>query len=188
MALILKRVNIILALIFLSLSLGLIKFKNQLPQQNDSSFNVDAIVVLTGGRGERIIEGYNQIDNSKEKKLFISGVDNTFNSEVVLINMLNFDQEKVECCIEVGYLSKNTYENALETRYWALDKKVNSILLITSTLHMPRAEFLFNQLSGLRVTPYAINNNQSVIPFEKMLEEYVKLVISKMVFVKKYEI
>ena len=75
--------------------------------------------------------------------------------------MLNFDQEKVECCIEVGYLSKNPYENALETRYWALEKKINSILLITSTLHMPRAEFLFNQLSGLKVTPFAINNNQS---------------------------
>ena len=71
MALLLKRVNIILALIIISLSLGLIKFKNQLPQQNQESFNVDAIVVLTGGRGERIIEGYNQINNSKEKKLFI---------------------------------------------------------------------------------------------------------------------
>ena len=53
---------------------------------------------------------------------------------------------------------------------------------------MPRAEFLFNQLSGLKVTPYAINNNQTVIPFEKLLEEYIKLVISKMVFIKKYEI
>ena len=188
MILFLKRINIILALILLSLALGIVKFKNNLPNQKISNFNVDAIVVLTGGKGERIIEGYNQINNSKEKKLFISGVDNTFNSEVVLINMLNFDQEKVECCIEVGYLSKNTYENALETRYWALEKKINSILLITSTLHMPRAEFLFNQLSGLKVTPFAINNNQSVIPFEKMLEEYIKLVISKMVFVKKYEI
>ena len=71
MALLLKRVNILLALIIISLSLGLIKFKNQLPLQNQNTFNVDAIVVLTGGRGERIIEGYNQIDNSKEKKLFI---------------------------------------------------------------------------------------------------------------------
>ena len=51
-------------------SLGLIKFKNQLPQQNQESFNVDAIVVLTGGRGERIIEGYNQINNSKEKIIY----------------------------------------------------------------------------------------------------------------------
>jgi len=67
MALLLKRVNILLALIIISLSLGLIKFKNQLPLQNQNTFNVDAIVVLTGGRGERIIEGYNQIDNSKEK-------------------------------------------------------------------------------------------------------------------------
>ena len=94
----------------------------------------------------------------------------------------------VECCIEVGYLSKNTYENALETRYWALEKKVNSILLITSNLHMQRAQFLFDQLSGLKVIPYAINDFDTVIPIEKMIEEYFKLLVSKIIFIKKYEI
>ena len=188
MALFLKRVNIVLALILVFLCLGLIKFKNQLPQQTTKTFNVDAIVVLTGGRGERIKEGYNQIRYSNEKKLFISGVDNTFNSEVVLVNILNFDQETVECCIDVGYLSKNTYENALETRYWALEKKIKSILLITSDLHMQRAEFLFNQLSGLKVTPFSVSNSDTVIPFEKLVEEYIKLIVSKLIFIKKYEI
>ena len=188
MILFLKRINILLALILLSLALGLVKFKNNLPDQNISNFNVDAIVVLTGGKGERIIEGYNQIENSKQKKLFISGVDNTFNSEVVLVNILNFDKERVNCCIEVGYLSENTYENALETRYWALEKKIESILLITSNLHMQRAQFLFNQLSGLEVTPFAVSSEELIIPFEKLIEEYVKLLVSKIVFVKKYEI
>jgi uncharacterized SAM-binding protein YcdF (DUF218 family) len=188
MILFLKRINIILALILLSLALGLVKFKNNLPDQNISNFNVDAIVVLTGGKGERIIEGYNQIENSKQKKLFISGVDNTFNSELVLVNILNFDKEMVNCCIEVGYLSENTYENALETRYWALEKKIESILLITSNLHMQRAQFLFNQLSGLEVTPFAVSSEELIIPVEKLIEEYVKLLVSKIVFVKKYEI
>ena len=120
MIIFLKRVNIIIALILLFLTLGLIKFKNNLSHGPVSNFNVDAIVVLTGGKGERIIEGYKQIEKSNQNKLFISGVDNTFNSEVVLVNILNFDQNIVECCIEVGYLSKNTYENALETRYIGL--------------------------------------------------------------------
>ena len=57
----------------------------------------------------------------------VTGVLFTINSEVVLVNILNFDQNIVECCIEVGYLSKNTHENALETRYWALEKKIKSI-------------------------------------------------------------
>ena len=188
MIIFLKRVNIIIALILLFLTLGLIKFKNNLSHGPVSNFNVDAIVVLTGGKGERIIEGYKQIEKSNQNKLFISGVDNTFNSEVVLVNILNFDQNIVECCIEVGYLSKNTYENALETRYWALEKKINSILLITSELHMQRAEFLFNQLSGLKIIPFAVSNTESVIPFEKLVEEYIKLIVSKLVFIKKYEI
>ena len=144
MIIFLKRVNIIIALILLFLTLGLIKFKNNLSHGPVSNFNVDAIVVLTGGKGERIIEGYKQIEKSNQNKLFISGVDNTFNSEVVLVNILNCDQNIVEFCIEVGYLSKNTYENALETRYWALEKKIKSILLITSDLHMQRAEFLLS--------------------------------------------
>mgnify|MGYP001336837971 CR=1 FL=1 len=65
MILFLKRINILLALILLSLALGIVKFKNNLPNQKISNFDVDAIVVLTGGKGERIIEGYNQIENSK---------------------------------------------------------------------------------------------------------------------------
>ena len=188
MILFLKRLNIIIAIILIFIALGLVKFKNNLPYLKTETFNVDAIVVLTGGKGERIIEGYNQINNSKQKKLFISGVDDTFNSEVVLVNILNFNQKMVECCIEVGYLSQNTYENALETRYWALENKINSILLITSNLHMQRANFLFNRLSGLKITPYAISSENEIIPLEKIIEEYAKLLISRIVFIKKYEI
>ena len=55
MILFLKRINILLALILLSLALGIVKFKNNLPNQKISNFDVDAIVVLTGGKGERII-------------------------------------------------------------------------------------------------------------------------------------
>jgi len=53
---------------------------------------------------------------------------------------------------------------------------------------MQRAKFLFDQLSGLQVTPYAVNSSSSILPFEKLFEEYVKLLVSKIVFVKKYEV
>ena len=53
---------------------------------------------------------------------------------------------------------------------------------------MQRAEFLFNQLSGLKVTPFPISNSDAVIPFEKLIEEYVKLIVSKLIFIKKYDI
>ena len=47
----LKRLNIIIALILLFLALGIIKFKNNLSYEQVNNFNVDAIVVLTGGKG-----------------------------------------------------------------------------------------------------------------------------------------
>ena len=53
---------------------------------------------------------------------------------------------------------------------------------------MQRAQFLFDQLSGLKVIPYAINDFDTVIPIEKMIEEYFKLLVSKIIFIKKYEI
>ena len=53
---------------------------------------------------------------------------------------------------------------------------------------MQRAEFLFNQLSGLKIVPFTVSNTESVIPFEKLVEEYIKLIVSKLVFIKKYEI
>ena len=54
MILFFKRLNIILALILIFVGLGLIKFKNNLPYLTTGAFNVDAIVVITGGKGERI--------------------------------------------------------------------------------------------------------------------------------------
>ena len=188
MILFLKRLNIIIALIIIFIALGLIKFKNNLSYLQTKTFNADAVVVLTGGKGERIIEGYNQIKNSNQKKLFISGVDGTFNAEVVLVNILNFDKEIVECCVEVGYLSKNTYENALETRYWAENNNINSITLITTDLHMQRSLFLFNQITDLEIYSYPITYRESIIPLEKLLSEYIKYLISRVIFIKKYEV
>ena len=48
--------------------------------------------------------------------------------------------------------SRNTYENALNTRSLLADKGVDNILLVTSALHMPRSIQLFRQ-QGFDVTP-----------------------------------
>ena len=63
MIIFLKRVNIIIALILLFLTLGLIKFKNNLSHGSVSNFNVDAVVVLTGGKVRELLRAINKLKN-----------------------------------------------------------------------------------------------------------------------------
>jgi uncharacterized SAM-binding protein YcdF (DUF218 family) len=48
--------------------------------------------------------------------------------------------------------SRNTYENALETKAILESRGIESILLVTSAMHMPRAYAVFAK-TGLKVTP-----------------------------------
>lgn len=180
----LKKINLLILLILLFFIFGLINFKESIPKNNKLIKNVDAVVVLTGDRGKRIQEGYELIKKTKYNKMFISGLDSSMK---VLQSILDFDELIVECCIEVGHKAKNTYQNAIETKYWANNNKVKSIILITNDLHMQRSIFLFKQITNLEVHPYNIYSKNEIIPLEKLIVEYFKYVLSRIVFVKKYE-
>ena len=43
------------------------------------------------------------------------------------------------CCVDVGHEALNTVGNAEETRAWAADRGYRSLLVVTSSYHMPRA-------------------------------------------------
>lgn len=179
-----KRLNLFILLFIIVFTFGLINFKNSIPQEKKLKEVADAVVVLTGDRGKRIEKGYELIDNTKFNKLFISGVSGSMK---VLQKILDFDEQKVECCIEVGYKSKNTLQNAIETNFWASKNNFKSIILITTDLHMQRALFLFHQITDLNIIPYAIEYKNTSIPLEKLVIEYAKYIISRIVFIKKYE-
>jgi uncharacterized SAM-binding protein YcdF (DUF218 family) len=54
--------------------------------------------------------------------------------------------------------SQNTYENALYAKEFLGEKKINSILLVTSAMHMPRAVALFEK-QGFEVVPLPVDYN-----------------------------
>ena len=43
------------------------------------------------------------------------------------------------CCIDLDRSALNTFGNALETRRWAREHNFNSLIVVTSNWHMPRA-------------------------------------------------
>jgi len=179
-----KRINFFILIIIVSLILGLIKFKNSIPETPLNLVSSDAVIVLTGDRGKRIEKGYHLIGDTNYEKMFITGVGG---SKEVLQKILGFEESIVECCVEFGYKAENTYQNAVETRHWAKNNNIKSIILVTTDLHMQRSLFLFQQITNLNIQPYPIGYKQDIIPLEKLFSEYIKYVISRIVFIKKYE-
>ena len=127
-----KRLNILIIFIIIIFILGLIDFKKDIPKKSQVIPDVDAVVVLTGDRGKRIQEGYELINQTNYKQMFISGVSGSMN---VLQKILNLDEEIVNCCIEVGYKATNTYENAIETDYWAKNNNEKSLQIFICKEH-----------------------------------------------------
>src|SRR5664280_94201 len=46
------------------------------------------------------------------------------------------------CCIDLDRSALNTFGNALETKRWAREHNFNSLIVVTSNWHMPRAQRL----------------------------------------------
>jgi uncharacterized SAM-binding protein YcdF (DUF218 family) len=49
------------------------------------------------------------------------------------------DQKAFTCCVDLGYEALDTVGNADETRTWANNNGYNSLIVVTSTYHMPRS-------------------------------------------------
>ena len=66
-----------------------------------------------------------------------------------------------DCCIDLDYSAVNTIGNAVETRRWALDHGFRSLIVVTSSYHMPRAMLeLSHQLPGVTLIPYPVVTQQ----------------------------
>ena len=140
----------------------------------------DAIIVLTGDKG-RIHEGFYLFATKRSERLFISGVHKD-----VTIDMLKQRWEGVplpECCVDLGYNATNTWGNATESAEWIKQNNINSVFLVTSDYHMPRAllEFSFT-VPDVQIYPhpyYAEEGTRTSWQHVKLLvNEYHKTVLT----------
>lgn len=97
----------------------------------------DAIIVLTGGQN-RINTGLDLLAAGQAKYLFISGVNKSVTIEH-LVRLWKSDFEYIPCCIVLGVAANNTEGNARESAEWVREQGIDSVRLVTSNYHLPRA-------------------------------------------------
>jgi uncharacterized SAM-binding protein YcdF (DUF218 family) len=137
-------------------AIGFVVFAAGLDRHPPSDVPVaDAIVALTGGEG-RITEAYKLLEDAKGSRLLITGV----HPEVKLTSlkkMVRAPSAKFDCCVDLGRQAEDTIGNASETAAWVRRHNYHSIILVTSTYHMPRATLeLHRAMPGVSITPFPV--------------------------------
>lgn len=138
------------------LACGFLWFFLQIPtEEMQLDSKADGIVVLTGAAA-RIPDAIELLAAERGKRLLISGVyRNTRSTEIARLTPLY--SKYFSCCIDLDRSALNTFGNAIQTRRWAREHNFNSLIIVTSNWHMPRAmNELAHQLPDVTLIPYPV--------------------------------
>jgi uncharacterized SAM-binding protein YcdF (DUF218 family) len=118
--------------------LGFFWFIKQVPSEEIRlADKADGIVVLTGA-ASRIPDAIELLNSARGQRVLITGVNRTTTAkEIATLTSLN--ERIFRCCVDLDRSALNTLGNAIETRRWARDRNFNSLIIVTSNWHMPRA-------------------------------------------------
>ncbi|HKA79338.1 MAG TPA: YdcF family protein [Xanthobacteraceae bacterium] len=171
----------------LVLGLGFLWFVWRVPAEEIAlDRSADGIVALTGG-ASRIADAIELLASGRGKRLLISGANRATNSNE--ISRLNPEFERwVRCCVDFDR-SLNTLGNAIETKRWAESRGFRSLIVVTSSYHMPRAlAEIAHQLPDVALVPFpVVTVRQRSEPWwsggaraKLMFSEYVKFIFAKL--------
>lgn len=144
----------------------------------DDHNKTDAIVVLTGGKN-RLTVASTLLEQDYAKKLYISGVDEKVTREE-LFELLDTKPELKACCIESGKQATDTVGNAIETMQWVDLNNFESLRVVTSLEHMPRAMVEFRRfMPDVAFTEHPVGEwRPENINYFNLSQEYSKYIIS----------
>ena len=126
--------------LFVALAFDFLAFRDMVagPHTVSPETRADAIVVLTGGSGLRIAAGLDLLAESRGARMLISGANPDISPDEV-VDRTGGNPALYDCCVDIGYQAGSTLGNALETAAWVEDHAYDSLLIVTSDYHMPRA-------------------------------------------------
>lgn len=114
----------------------------------------EGIIVLTGGE-HRVEKGLDLLAQGQADHLLISGV----NSKVKKTDLLavNHQPRQLAQKIDLGFSAQDTLGNADEAAQWVHEKELQSLIVVTSNYHMPRAlVHLGAELPDIALYPYPV--------------------------------
>jgi len=140
----------------------------------DKAYEADCAVALTGGAG-RVREGFDLLARGSIKKLIISGVNIKVSLRDIFPQWPFYGHLNTKDVI-LEKRSKSTYENATETKKITKELNCGSLLLITSYIHIYRAERVFKKIfpSNYLIYSLAVAPQSSHVSIEKYLLETFK--------------
>lgn len=167
---------------------GFLKFTDTVTSYETSAKvkNASAIVVFTGGNS-RIDEAVKLLKDGKGQRLLISGVHQKI-SKKTLQKKFHIEENLFNCCVDIDKQAANTHGNAIETEKWSASHKFDSLIIVTSTYHMPRSLLeTQRRLPGVSLTPYPVPttgfDNESwykdQLSMNILLSEYTKYVATQ---------
>ena len=153
-----KRVLATILVLALIWAVGLVAFAQRIERLTPPGEPAvaDALVALTGASDLRLEAAVRLLERGKGRRLLISGV-NKEASRADVLAVTGAVKPIYDCCVDLGYTAADTIGNAGEIAEWADGKGYDSLIVVTSDYHMPRAMLLIRAaMPNAKLTPYPV--------------------------------